>query len=185
MTEPDATHFASAFMPHGHCYLWMPDVLWLHVVSNAVIALSYLLIPIALYIFVSRKTYKLAHQDLVYLFMAFILFCGLSHLAEIYTTWVPAYRLEGWIKAITASVSLVTVLVLLPKLPELWLNESLQKKYLQMEVHQKTLEAQLAQMNSVYEASLGREERIVQLKKEINQELAKQGLQPRYRIHDE
>lgn len=177
MTEP--------FLPNGDCYQWLPDVLWLHVISNGVIALSYLLIPLALILLVTRNRYHLPHKDLAYLFIAFIFFCGLSHIASIYTTWVPAYRFEGWLKAITASVSIVTALVLLPKLPDLMLNESAQKKYEQLEDHQRALEARLAQMNSLYEASLGREERIVQLKKEINQELTKQGLPPRYRIHDD
>ena len=36
------------FMPHGHCYLWRPDVLWLHVGSDTLIALSYYAIPVAL-----------------------------------------------------------------------------------------------------------------------------------------
>lgn len=174
-----------SFLPSGYSYHWLPDILWLHVISNAVIALSYLLIPLALYVFVTRNQYRLPHKDLAYLFISFIFFCGLSHIAEIYTTWVPAYRLEGWLKAVTASVSIVTALVLLPKLPDLLLNDGEQKKYAHLEEHQRALEARLAQMNSLYEASLGREERIVQLKKEINQELIKQGLPPRYRIHDD
>jgi hypothetical protein len=43
------------FMPHGHCYLWRPDVLWLHVGSDSLIALSYYAIPIALAYFVRRR----------------------------------------------------------------------------------------------------------------------------------
>ena len=39
---------AAAFMPHGHCYLWTPSILWLHVASDIVIALSYFAIPLAL-----------------------------------------------------------------------------------------------------------------------------------------
>lgn len=173
------------FLPSGDCYRWLPDILWLHVISNAVIALAYLLIPLVLYVFATRNRHRLPHKDLVYLFISFIFFCGVSHAAEIYTTWVPAYRLEGWLKAVTASVSIVTALVLLPKLPDLLFNGGILKTYEHMEEHQRTLEARLAQMNSVYEASLGREERIVQLKKEINQELIKQGLPPRYRTHDD
>lgn len=176
---------AEPFLPSGDCYLWLPDILWLHVISNAVIALSYLLIPLTLYVFVRRNQHRLPHKDLAYLFISFIFFCGLSHAAEIYTTWVPMYRFEGWLKAITASVSIVTALVLLPKLPDLLINGGEQKKYTHMEEQQRALEARLTQMNSLYEASLGREERIVQLKKEINQELIKQGLPPRYRIHDD
>lgn len=172
------------FMPHGHCYFWQPDVLWLHVGSNAVIALAYILIPLALTIFIVKNKFKLPHKDLLYLSVAFIFLCGMTHLMEIYTTWIPDYRLEGWLKAITASVSIITALVLLPKLPELLKTEDLQKKYNLLRNDQTALEARLNQMNSVFDASVGREDRIVQLKREINQELAKQGLPQRYRIHD-
>lgn len=39
------------FMPHGHCFLWQPDILWLHVVSDACIVLAYFSIPFALILF--------------------------------------------------------------------------------------------------------------------------------------
>ena len=44
------THLLSSqgFEPHGHCYLWLPEILWLHVISDAFIALAYYSIPIAL-----------------------------------------------------------------------------------------------------------------------------------------
>ena len=28
----------SRFQPHGHCYLWRSDLIWLHVASDALIA---------------------------------------------------------------------------------------------------------------------------------------------------
>jgi hypothetical protein len=36
---------SDAFMPHGMCFLWRPELLWLHAFSDAVIALSYYSIP--------------------------------------------------------------------------------------------------------------------------------------------
>ena len=30
------------FMPHGHCYLWQPWLVWLQVVSNGSIAAAYI-----------------------------------------------------------------------------------------------------------------------------------------------
>ena len=33
------------FMPHGYCYLWFPEILWLHVLSDGLIALAYFIIP--------------------------------------------------------------------------------------------------------------------------------------------
>ena len=30
--------FSSDFMAHGYCYLWKPDIVWLHAISDALIA---------------------------------------------------------------------------------------------------------------------------------------------------
>ena len=32
--------FVSDFMPHGHCYFWSPDIVWLQVISDALITLA-------------------------------------------------------------------------------------------------------------------------------------------------
>jgi len=46
--------FSSDFMPHGYCYLWKPEIVWLHAASDGAIALSYLFIPLALIYFVRK-----------------------------------------------------------------------------------------------------------------------------------
>jgi len=43
------------FMPHGYCYLWDPAIVWLHVISDILTAISYFCIPIALACFVRRR----------------------------------------------------------------------------------------------------------------------------------
>ena len=41
--------FASGgFIPHGHCFRWKPALVWLHVMSDSLIALAYYSIPITL-----------------------------------------------------------------------------------------------------------------------------------------
>ena len=32
------------FMPHGHCYLWRPDILWLNVGADLALSSAYFLI---------------------------------------------------------------------------------------------------------------------------------------------
>ena len=108
---------AADFMPHGHCYRWEPAILWLHVGSDAVIALSYYSIPIALIYFVSRRS-DLEFGWVFWMFAGFILMCGTSHVVEIYTTWTPVYRAEGVVKAITAGVSVATAIAMWPLLPK-------------------------------------------------------------------
>jgi len=47
--------FSSDFMPHGVCVLWNPGIVWLHAISDGLIALSYFVIPVALFYFVRRQ----------------------------------------------------------------------------------------------------------------------------------
>ena len=106
------------FSPHGICLLWEPELLVVHVVSDAVIALSYFSIPFALAYFV----FKRRDVEFGWVFWAFALFimaCGVTHLFSIYTLWVPVYGLEGLVKAVTAVASLVTAALLWPLIPKL------------------------------------------------------------------
>jgi hypothetical protein len=168
------------FMPHGHCYLWKPDVLWLHVGSDAVITLAYYMIPVILGIYLYKRRQDVPYPEIFGLFIAFILLCGTTHLMEIVTTWHPAYRLEGWIKAATALVSILTAIVLVPKLPELIALPGIQQAYDQVKEINESLQQQNVQMKSVYELSIGREDRIMELKHEVNKLLQKMDQPLRY-----
>lgn len=109
--------FADDFMPHGHCYFWQPEVLWLNVFSDLGIALAYFTIPVALLVFTRRRR-DLAFRKVFILFSGFILACGATHSFEIFTVWTPLYRLEGLLKLVTALVSIATAIVLWRLLPE-------------------------------------------------------------------
>jgi two-component sensor histidine kinase len=54
----------------------------------------------------------------VWMFVAFITLCGLTHVMGVLTLWQPAYGVEALVKAATAAVSLVTALALWPLLPK-------------------------------------------------------------------
>jgi PAS domain S-box-containing protein len=109
---------SSMFSPHGLCLLWEPELIWLHVVSDALIALAYFSIPFALAIFVSKRR-DLKFGWVYWAFGIFILACGLTHILSIYTLWVPVYGVEGLVKAVTAVASVVTAGMLWPLLPQL------------------------------------------------------------------
>ena len=116
------------FMPHGACYLWLPSVLWLHIISDTIIALAYYSIPFALFYFVQKRT-DLAYRWVFVLFGAFIFLCGTTHLISIWTIWHPDYWLDGLIKLATALVSIVTaslIWLLIPKLLRLPSPQALQ-----------------------------------------------------------
>lgn len=108
----------SAFMPHGHCYLWQPALLWSHVSSDAIIALAYFSIPLTILYFVSKRK-GLTFGWVGYLFAAFIVLCGITHIMGIVTVWKPVYPLEAVIKFATAVVSIFTAAAIIPTVPRL------------------------------------------------------------------
>ena len=155
-------------MPHGHCYLWRPDILWTHVISDITIGVSYYLITIILGILLYKRKESVPYKDIFALFMAFIFFCGTTHFVAIYVTWYPAYEYQGWIKALTVFTSILTAIVLPPILPDLIQLPGVEIKYHEALKDVEALKHKNAQMSSVYSATLDREERVIELKKEVN-----------------
>lgn len=110
----------ASFMPHGSCLLWRPDLVALHAVSDAAIALSYFVIPLAIAHFMSkRQDLPKEYQRVALLFILFIVACGVTQLMALITLWVPAYGLQGIVKAGTGAVSVLTAIVLFPLIPHL------------------------------------------------------------------
>jgi signal transduction histidine kinase len=109
--------FSGNFIPHGHCYLWKPELVGLHILSDAVITLSYYSIPLTLLYFVRRRE-DIPFKSIFLLFGAFIVSCGTTHIMEVWTLWHPDYWLSGGIKAFTAIISFYTALTLIPLVPQ-------------------------------------------------------------------
>jgi signal transduction histidine kinase len=105
------------FMPHGMCYDWNPTVIYLHVISDAIIALAYYSIPLTLLYFVNKRK-DLAFDWMFLCFAGFIVLCGTTHLMEILNIWHPTYWLSGLIKAATAAISIVTAILLVRLVPK-------------------------------------------------------------------
>lgn len=108
--------FAADFIPHGHCYFWRPDIVWLHSISDLLIGLAYYSIPLSL-VYFTRKRKDVPFNGLFFLFAAFIFWCGTTHFLNILTLWIPVYRLDGVAKAITACISVYTAIILVPMIP--------------------------------------------------------------------
>ena len=111
-------YLSAEFMPHGHCYLWRADLVWMHVISDLVITLAYYAIPILLTVVVVKSRGKMPFNWLFLLFAIFILACGTTHLMEIVNVWESFYYLSGVIKVITAIASILTAVAMLPLLPK-------------------------------------------------------------------
>lgn len=169
--------FYSDFMPHGHCYFWRPEIVWLHAISDGAIALSYMFIPLALVYFV-RKRRDLPFHWVFFMFGVFILGCGATHAMEIWTLWHGTYRLAGVIKAITAGTSIATAAALVPMIPRALLLPSPS----QLRAANLGLEREIAERNRV-ERSLQLAHDELELRvQQRTQELATANLQLRAEI---
>jgi len=105
------------FEPHGYCYLWNPGLVWLHVISDSLIAAAYFAIPVVLALFIRRRR-DLPFSWMFVLFGVFIVACGSTHLMEVWNLWHGNYWLAGVIKAATAAASVPTAVLLARLMPE-------------------------------------------------------------------
>jgi signal transduction histidine kinase/ActR/RegA family two-component response regulator len=107
----------SDFVPRWNCGNWSSAHGWLHIISDLGVWSAYVTIPCVLGYFILRKR-DLPFQTIFWLFAAFILACGSTHLMEAIIFWWPAYRLAALIKLFTAIVSWATVLAIVPIVPK-------------------------------------------------------------------
>ncbi|KAF3889742.1 MULTISPECIES: PAS domain-containing hybrid sensor histidine kinase/response regulator [Nostocales] len=148
MLELSKIFFAyTEFIPHGHCYLWKPELVELHLLSDCLIALAYYSIPITLVYFV-RKRQDLPFNQVFLLFGTFIIACGTSHIMEVWTLWYPTYWLSGCVKAITAIASLYTAIEIIPMVPKALALPS----PAQLEAANRELEREIGERKQIEEA---------------------------------
>ncbi|WP_404367236.1 response regulator [Sphingomonas sp. MMS24-J45] len=112
-----AQFISQSYQPHGYCLLWRPELIWTHVISDTLIALSYFSIPIALIHFV-RSRRDVEFGGMIWLFAIFILACGTSHVLGVWNLWHGDYGLEAAVKAITALASVPTAILLWRLIPK-------------------------------------------------------------------
>ena len=128
------------YLPHGVCYAWQPGLIRLHLVSDVLIGLAYLAIPVALVHFIRRRT-DIPFNWMFLLFGLFIVACAATHWMEVFTLWTPAYWVAGAVKAITAAASVPTAILLFMLLPKAVALPSIA----QLEAAKAALEREVAQ----------------------------------------
>ncbi|MBX9602184.1 MAG: hypothetical protein K2X35_14325 [Bryobacteraceae bacterium] len=187
MVEFFAQLFGTDFVPHGYCMRWSSGVVGLHVVSDALTALAYFLIPLSLYRFVRLRP-NMMFPWMILLFAVFILACGATHVMAIYTLWEPVYRLDGMVKALTAAASLPTAIVLIHMVPKAakipsgdelrLMNEELQRQISEREVAEQEvrrlnahLEQLVAERTAALEAEVREKRETEHRLKEANEDL--------------
>lgn len=95
---------------------WTQAVGWLHILSDWAIFGAYSAIPVVLALFLRRRR-DIPFPSTGWLFVGFILSCGITHLADSTMFYHPAYRALGLMKLCTAVVSWATVVSLVRIMP--------------------------------------------------------------------
>ncbi len=106
------------FMPHGTCFFWDRRILLLSFIGDGMVMTAYFFIP-AILVFILKGRPKIFYTPILALFATFILLCGITHLMDIITVFIPCYFLQGYIKILTGIVSWISFFVLCWNVPKL------------------------------------------------------------------
>lgn len=106
----------SNFPPRWHCGQWSQFHGWLYIISDLLIWSAYFTIPVIIVKFISQKQ-GLRFQRIYFLFAAFILACGTTHLLDAIIFWYPYYRISALIRFVTGVISWITVFYLIKIVP--------------------------------------------------------------------
>jgi hypothetical protein len=178
----------SNFPPRWYCGTWSAALGWTHIVSDFAIFGAYSAIPLAIAYFVLRRR-DVPFLPIFWLFVAFIFFCGFGHFVEAVIFWNPWYRFSGLVKACTAIVSWVTVIALIPVLPKALalpglatVNRQLEAEVAERQAAEEKLQKSYDELRDFTRNVLDREDRLIELRQDINGLLRELGRKPRYSI---
>lgn len=107
---------SSQFTPYGQSYLWIKELVFLHLSADVLIAAAFFSIGVAL-IYGLRKRPDIQIKPIFMLFAGSVTILGLSHLFAAWAIWNPNYFAYGLIKALTALVSGATALYVWKGMP--------------------------------------------------------------------
>ena len=104
-------------LPLGHCYGWLPSLIWLQATAGLILGSACVLIPFAL-VRVYRQRWEIPFRWSFLVFAGFLFACGVTQLLDVWTLWVPSHWLQGGIRAATAALSVIAVLTLIKVMPD-------------------------------------------------------------------
>ena len=109
----------SKLAEHGACLLWKPELIWLNVISDAIVAAAFFTTTYVIAFFLWRRHHELMFRGVFLIFAIFVAVCGVARLLSIYTIWLPIHEIEALTKALLALISIPVMAVLLLALPRI------------------------------------------------------------------
>lgn len=134
-------------LPHEYCYLRQPRLIWLHVVTDALIGAAYVMISATLAYLVYRASKGIPFHWVFIAFGLFIVSCGLTHFMEVWVIWQPMYWLSGYVKVVTAAASVGTAIALVPLVPKIFSLITAARKAEERRVEIEQLNVELERFN--------------------------------------
>ena len=161
--------------PRWYCGNWTDFHGWVYILSDIFIWAAYFAIPFLLFNIV-RKRKDIPFSRIFWLFIAFILLCGTTHLIDAVIFWSPVYRLSALIRLITAIVSIFTVYALYKAIPFIYRLRTLEQLETEIEERKKAeAEARHQEvMKIAAEGMLAKQEEYTTQLNQLNKELQKQ-----------
>jgi len=100
-----------------YCGKWSDFHGWLYILSSLAIWAAYFAIPLSLLYLLRKKNGEFPFVKVLWLFILFILACGLTHLVDALIFWTPVYRVSALILFVTALISWITVWAMYKVMP--------------------------------------------------------------------
>ena len=106
----------SDWPPRWKCGNWSDFHGWLYIISDLLVWSAYFAIPLIIIKYISKR-HDARFIRLYFLFAGFILACGSTHFFDAVTFWLPLYRINALVRAITGIISWVTIFYIIKVLP--------------------------------------------------------------------
>ncbi|WP_373523478.1 ATP-binding protein [Aquiflexum sp.] len=107
----------SDFPARWNCGKWSDFHGWFYIIGDLMVWSAYFTIPVIILGYVYKRKDVRFHR-IYFLFAAFILSCGATHLLDAAIFWIPLYRLSALSLFITGVVSWTTVFYLIKLAPQ-------------------------------------------------------------------
>ncbi len=157
-----------------------PDTIMASLFSDALIALCCFLIPLGIFRYISQNPDSPARTFLT-LVAAAVFLNGILRTLEVFRIWRTDFFVDAAVRLLAAAISVLLIFYFWRFLNQLLRGELQSKAMAEVHSRNEKLQERELMMSRFLDSTLNREDRIVDLKKEVNELCGVAGLPSRYR----